>query len=167
MSKANIDQKKLCDYAKEAANESTNKKLKALEFVENEKKKPDVAIFDFTTLHQVENASRVLERKGKRLLIGIVGDSLLQVKLIFNKGLIIIKINLILYVKPFWPQGTGIARGFLAAFDTAWMIRGLALNCNIYELLIQREAIYYLLPQTSPDNINKNFHQYSIDPATR
>lgn len=28
--------------------------------------------------------------------------------------------------QPFWPMGTGIARGFLAALDSAWMIRSWA-----------------------------------------
>lgn len=30
-----------------------------------------------------------------------------------------------------------------------------------------RESIYRLLPQTTPENISKNFEQYSIDPVTR
>lgn len=30
-----------------------------------------------------------------------------------------------------------------------------------------RESIYRLLPQTTPENIAKNFDQYTIDPATR
>lgn len=30
-----------------------------------------------------------------------------------------------------------------------------------------RESIYRLLPQTTPENIAKNFDQYTIDPTTR
>lgn len=30
-----------------------------------------------------------------------------------------------------------------------------------------RESIYRLLPQTTPENIAKNFEQYTIDPGTR
>lgn len=30
-----------------------------------------------------------------------------------------------------------------------------------------RESIYRLLPQTTPENIAKNFDQYTIDPSTR
>lgn len=30
-----------------------------------------------------------------------------------------------------------------------------------------RESIYRLLPQTTTENISKNFEQYAIDPATR
>jgi hypothetical protein len=69
--------------------------------------------------------------------------------------------------KPFWPTGTGIARGFLAAFDAAWMIRGFVLNKDPMELLYERESIYQLLTQTASDNLNKNYQEYSIDPTTR
>lgn len=34
-------------------------------------------------------------------------------------------------------------------------------------LFFVRESIYRLLPQTTPENINKNFDQYTIDPGTR
>jgi hypothetical protein len=47
------------------------------------------------------------------------------------------------------------------------MIRGLALNREPIDLLIQREAIYNLLSQTTIDNISKSYSEYSIDPATR
>lgn len=35
------------------------------------------------------------------------------------------------------------------------------------EVLAERESLYRLLPQTTPENINKNFEQYTLDPATR
>ncbi len=38
-------------------------------------------MFDFTSLFQAENASRFLERKGKRLLMALIGDSLLEVSI--------------------------------------------------------------------------------------
>lgn len=34
-------------------------------------------------------------------------------------------------------------------------------------LLFFRESIYRLLPQTTPENVSKNFSQYSVDPTTR
>uniref|UniRef100_A0A672QEM0 F-actin monooxygenase n=1 Tax=Sinocyclocheilus grahami TaxID=75366 RepID=A0A672QEM0_SINGR len=70
-------------------------------------------------------------------------------------------------LQPFWPMGTGCARGFLAAFDTAWMIKGWAQRKEPLDLLSERESIYRLLPQTTAENISKNFEQYTIDPATR
>lgn len=34
-------------------------------------------------------------------------------------------------------------------------------------LVLFRESIYRLLPQTTPENVNKNFSQHSLDPVTR
>ena len=52
----------------------SNLKLKT-----NENGTPDIAVFDFTSLKKSANASRIMERKGKRLLLALVGDSLLEV----------------------------------------------------------------------------------------
>lgn len=49
------------------------------EFATNHAGQSDVAMFDFTSMHRAENASLVKERKGKRLLIGLVGDCLVEV----------------------------------------------------------------------------------------
>ncbi len=35
------------------------------------------------------------------------------------------------------------------------------------EVMAERESIYQLLSQTTPENLNKHFHQYSLDPNTR
>jgi len=58
--------------------------LPSLEFAHNGYGQADVAMFDFTSIFAAENSSRVMERQGYRLLMGIVGDSLLE---------------------PFWPTG--------------------------------------------------------------
>lgn len=79
LAKENVNFEKLCDYAKEAAFTSTNKKLTRLEFAKNHYGKPDVAMFDFTSLFHSENASRIVDRNGKKLLLSLVGDSLLEV----------------------------------------------------------------------------------------
>ena len=42
--------------------------------------KEDVAIFDFTSMYSAEYAARILERRGKRLIIGLVGDGLMEVR---------------------------------------------------------------------------------------
>lgn len=44
----------------------------------------------------------------------------------------------VLCLQPFWPMGTGCARGFLAAFDTAWMVRGWAQGRKTLEILAER-----------------------------
>lgn len=43
-----------------------------------------------------------------------------------------------------------------------------ACHCSEYIVVCYcRESIYRLLPQTTPENVSKNFSQYSIDPVTR
>ncbi|XP_077143365.1 F-actin-monooxygenase MICAL2 isoform X3 [Ranitomeya variabilis] len=142
----NVDQENLQSYAREAADFATNYQLPSLDFAINHYGQPDVAMFDFTSMYASEDAALVRERYGHHLLVALVGDSLLE---------------------PFWPMGTGCARGFLAAFDTAWMVKSWSQGSPPLEILAERESIYRLLPQTTPENINKNFDQYTIDPATR
>ncbi|XP_036391464.1 F-actin-monooxygenase MICAL2-like [Megalops cyprinoides] len=142
----NVNQEALLSYAREAADFGTNYQLPSLDFAMNHNGQPDVAMFDFTCMYASENAALVRESVGHQLLVALVGDSLLE---------------------PFWPMGTGCARGFLAAFDTAWMVRSWAQGRAPLEILAERESIYRLLPQTTPENISKNFEQYTINPATR
>nr|XP_055030911.1 protein-methionine sulfoxide oxidase mical3a isoform X22 [Misgurnus anguillicaudatus] len=146
LSRANVDQKALLSYAREAADFSTNHQLPTLDFAINHYGQPDVAMFDFTCMYASENAALVRQRNGHKLLVALVGDSLLE---------------------PFWPMGTGIARGFLAAMDSAWMVRSWTQGNSPLEVLAERESIYRLLPQTTPENVSKNFSQYSVDPTTR
>ncbi|XP_040292887.1 F-actin-monooxygenase MICAL3 isoform X13 [Bufo bufo] len=146
LSRANVDQEALQNYATEAARFSTHQQLPTMDFAINHYGQPDVAMFDFTCMYATENAGLVRERNGHQLLVALVGDSLLE---------------------PFWPMGTGIARGFLAAMDSAWMVRSWAHGASPLEVLSERESIYRLLPQTTPENVSKNFSHYSIDPTTR
>ncbi|KAG9330095.1 hypothetical protein JZ751_027343, partial [Albula glossodonta] len=132
LSRGNVDQAALLSYAREAADFSTNHQLPTLDFAINHYGQPDVAMFDFTCMYASENAALVRQRNGHKLLVTLVGDSLLE---------------------PFWPMGTGIARGFLAAMDSAWMVRSWAQGSSPLE--------------TTPENVSKNFSQYSLDPTTR
>ncbi|XP_053097801.1 protein-methionine sulfoxide oxidase mical3b isoform X5 [Pangasianodon hypophthalmus] len=146
LSRDNVDQNALLAYARQAADFSTNHQLPTLDFAMNHYGQPDVAMFDFTCMYATENAALVRQRRGHRLLVALVGDSLLE---------------------PFWPMGTGIARGFLAAMDTAWMVRSWGLRLDPLDVLAERESVYRLLPQTTPENVSKNHSQYSLDPGTR
>ncbi|KAM9815268.1 protein-methionine sulfoxide oxidase mical3a isoform X18 [Syngnathus typhle] len=146
LSRANVDQVALLSYAREAADFSTNHQLPAMDFAINHYGQPDVAMFDFTCMYASESAAMVRQRHGHKLLVALVGDSLLE---------------------PFWPMGTGIARGFLAAMDSGWMVKSWAQGKQPLEVLSERESIYRLLPQTTPENVSKNFSQYSVDPTTR
>ncbi|KAM9545265.1 F-actin-monooxygenase mical2b isoform 12-T13 [Salvelinus alpinus] len=146
LSSENVNQEALLGYAREAADFGTNYQLPTLDFAINACGQPDVAMFDFTSMYASENAALVRERFGHQLLVALVGDSLLE---------------------PFWPMGTGCARGFLAAFDSAWMVKRWAEGRTPLEVLAERESLYRILPQTTTENIGKNFEQYTIDPGTR
>ena len=89
---------------------------------------PDVCIFDFTNLYAARVAARVTVRKGQPLLAAIVGDSLLE---------------------PFWPEGTGCARGFLSAMDAGWMIRDWFIGKkNPLKILAEREMTRSVLKRS-------------------
>lgn len=75
----NVDREALMNYAREAAEFSTNYQMPNLEFAVNHYAQPDVAMFDFTSMYAADNASKVIERNGYRLLMILVGDSLLEV----------------------------------------------------------------------------------------
>lgn len=147
LSSNNVNTEKLLDYATEAANFSTKYQMPNLEFAVNHFGKPDVAMFDFTSMFAAETSSRVLVRKNYRLLQCLVGDSLLE---------------------PFWPTGSGCARGFLSSMDAAYAIKLWTNQRNsISAVLAQRESIYRLLAQTTPENLHRDIGSYTLDPATR
>lgn len=143
----NVNTQKLQDYAREAADFSTKYQMPNLEFAVNHYGKPDVAMFDFTSMFAAENSSRIIVKKNYRLLSCLVGDSLLE---------------------PFWPSGSGCARGFLSGMDAAYAIK-LFSNPNNSSLavLAQRESIYRLLAQTTPENLHRDHGGYTLDPVTR
>lgn len=143
----NVNSVKLQDYAREAADFSTKYQMPNLEFAVNHYGKPDCAMFDFTSMFQAENSSRIVVRKNYRLLSCLVGDSLLE---------------------PFWPSGSGCARGFLSGMDAAYAIKLLSNpNNSALAVLAQRESIYRLLAQTTPENLSRDHGGYTLDPVTR
>ncbi|XP_051175547.1 F-actin-monooxygenase Mical isoform X2 [Leptopilina boulardi] len=146
LDKENVDREALMLYAREAAEFSTEYQMMDLEFAVNHYGQPDVAMFDFTSMYAAENASRIIERRGHRLFMSLVGDSLLE---------------------PFWPTGSGCARGFLSSLDACWAIKGWGASLNPLEVLAERESIYRLLGQTTPENLNRDYAAYTLDPHTR
>ncbi|XP_024227786.2 F-actin-monooxygenase Mical isoform X5 [Bombus impatiens] len=146
LAKENVDREALMLYAREAAEFSTEYQMIGMEFAVNHYGQPDVAMFDFTSMYAAENASRILERRGHRLLMILVGDSLLE---------------------PFWPTGSGCARGFLSSLDACWAIKSWGANVSPLEVIAERESIYRLLGQTTPENLNRDYAAYTLDPHTR
>lgn len=74
-----------------------------------------------------------------------------------------------LWFQPFWPTGSGCARGFLSSMDACWAIRTWATEGALSPLHVvaERESIYRLLGQTTPENLQKDPLSYTLDPATR
>jgi hypothetical protein len=108
----------------------------------------DVSIFNFSELYSSAHASRVVERGGHRMVLGLVGDSLMQ---------------------PFWPEGLGISRGFLSVWDTAWMVSQLCQDKDgdkTPEVITEREKLYSL-QKTADNKLQGNHHLWTIDPSTR
>ncbi|PIK37441.1 putative protein-methionine sulfoxide oxidase mical2b-like [Apostichopus japonicus] len=121
-------------------------KLPKFDFEVNHSNRPDVAMFDFTSVYQACHAALIREKNGHKLLACMVGDGLYQ---------------------PFWPQGTGCGRGFISAFNAAWMIRDWALGeKDPLTILAERETLYLTLPMT-PGNLSAAHDSYSIDPKSR
>jgi len=150
---SNVDKDKCMEYAKKAALFATENKSVKLPHTEwaliprGENGSPDCCIFDFTNLYAARVAARVMVRKGQPLLCTIVGDSLLQ---------------------PFWPEGTGCARGFLSAMDCGWLIRDWMLGKkNPIKMLVERELTRSILNQTTDSNVMQAFKEYSLDPTSR
>lgn len=112
LSDSNVNRQALFKYAKDAAYWTTG--LEPLDFALNHYGQEDCAMFDFTSMYAASNACKALRtRDGGLALVSLVGDSLLE---------------------PFWPTGSGCARGFLSSFDAAWMCRQWAVNkCAIVD----------------------------------
>lgn len=178
-------------FARAAADFATHGKLGKLEFAQDAHGRPDVAAFDFTSMMRAESSARVQEKHGARLLLGLVGDCLVEVSVSGGRwvpwfqrklsywGRVRYKVCLLweelrgclVRVKvvwkrvfpyrrpqdlghthwilfewfpvlqipqPFWPLGTGVARGFLAAFDAAWMVKRWAEGARPLEVLAER-----------------------------
>ncbi|KAF7988560.1 hypothetical protein HCN44_001133 [Aphidius gifuensis] len=147
LAKDNVNRDALMLYAREAADFSTQYQMMNMEFAVNHYGQPDVAMFDFTSMYAAENASRVIEKNGFKLLQILVGDSLLE---------------------PFWPTGSGCARGFLSSMDAGWSIKSWSNTLTTpLDVIAERESIYRLLGQTTPENLNRDYAAYTLDPHTR
>eukprot|EP00116_Pleurobrachia_bachei_P005411 sb/3465673/ len=145
LSYENVDRAQLLNFNRQAADFSAG--LPHYEFaVDPVTGQEDVAIFDFTSMYSAEYAARILEKRGQRLLVGLVGDGLME---------------------PFWPLGTGCARGFLSCMDLIWTFKRLQCGTEPVEVLAERMALYQLLHQTSNENMNKSHAAYTLDPKTR
>ncbi|KAE9343774.1 hypothetical protein PR003_g8798 [Phytophthora rubi] len=107
-----------------------------------------VSLFDFSTLTRADKAANILSSHGKKLYVGLMGDSLLE---------------------PLWHQSLGICRGFLSALDAAWMVAQIGRKAD-EQLLADREAAYQVIQRLSGNNrdeMQKNARKYTADPRSR
>ena len=83
---------------------ATEGTLKNLELKVLRNNQPDIAAFDFTSIKKAEHAARIIERKGSKLLVALVGDSLLEVWvwLILKCALSRILVIMLCYPLPSW-----------------------------------------------------------------
>ena len=71
-------------------------------------------------------------------------------------------------LEPFWPTGTGCARGFFGGLDACWLMRQMSLGkMTAVEAVAERESIYRVLSGTTPENTCKDYAAYNVDPHTR
>ena len=61
LANSNINQERLFDYARDAADFATEYKMPHLDFAVNHYGKPDVAMFDFTSMFQVSSSLHVFK----------------------------------------------------------------------------------------------------------
>lgn len=85
------------EYARDAADFATSYQLPSLDFAVNHYGQADVAMFDFTSMYAAENACRVIERRGHKLLQGLVGDSLLEVTMFITLFFLYVFVYVLFY----------------------------------------------------------------------
>ncbi len=79
MAPNNVNTPKLLDCMKETADFATNHQLPMFDYCVNHRGEEDVAIFDFTAIHQAKYSCYGKERRGHKLFLSIVGDTLIEV----------------------------------------------------------------------------------------
>ncbi|KAL3659028.1 hypothetical protein V7S43_015915 [Phytophthora oleae] len=107
-----------------------------------------VNLLDFSELTRADKAASIMTSKGKKLYVGLIGDSLLE---------------------PVWHEGVGTCRGFLSALDGAWMIAQIGRKTD-EKILSDRQVAYQMIQRLSGnhrDEMHKNLRKYTVDPKSR
>ncbi|ETP49384.1 hypothetical protein F442_05076 [Phytophthora nicotianae P10297] len=107
-----------------------------------------VSLFDFSSLTCADKAASILSSHGKKLYVGLIGDSLQE---------------------PVWHEGVGTCSGFLSALDGVWMVTQIGRTSD-EQLLDDRESAYQVTMRLSShhrDDLQKNVRKYTVDPRSR
>lgn len=103
-------------------------------------------IFDFSGIKRLENAATTVSG----VFVCAVGDALLE---------------------PFWPEGLGIMRGFMSAFDAAQAAVTANAEAQADAAIAQMNATYNILKsvtaQSASQCLQKDSKQYRLAPASR
>ena len=147
MSLNNINTEIMTDYVTAAANYATHGRYYPLEFALNKKGQPDFSLFYSSPNVTADHAGKIIDRFDQKLLVALVGDSLIH---------------------PFWKTGSGLAKGFMSVFDAAWVLRTWAEDSEKPLLLLaQQESLYLFLKDLKSSAIKSFDSSFSIDPSTR
>ncbi|CEG40908.1 Regulatory protein MLP and related LIM proteins [Plasmopara halstedii] len=107
-----------------------------------------VSLLDFSSLTRADKAATILSSHGKKLYVGLIGDSLQE---------------------PEWHEGVGTSSGFLSALDCVWMVAQIGKKSD-EQILADRQAAYQVtmrLSSTQREDMQKNVRKYTVDPSSR
>ena len=155
VSKSNVNKENLKNFVKEVA---TFLHLPDRPFAVTASGEEDVTLFDFTKKHRCNEAIKIINHADSRLLISVVGDSLLA---------------------SHWPQGkdntknmltrlgTGANKAVLGSLDAAWIFKSFASGHSTEEILKEREMLFKLLQNASPETLKTISQGHSLNPTCR
>lgn len=116
----------------------------------------EASLFDFSTTRRAASGLRVVRAAAAEggeeaeMLVGLCGDTLIE---------------------PFWPEGLGIMRGFLAALDLASAAKLFAEGGDASAAAVHFEDAFRqlksLAAQTRDSVLRPDWRAFSLDPSTR
>uniref|UniRef100_A0A0N5A3Y7 Calponin-homology (CH) domain-containing protein n=1 Tax=Parastrongyloides trichosuri TaxID=131310 RepID=A0A0N5A3Y7_PARTI len=143
----NVDREKLEVFVVTVANYITMGEIPILQIVELSNGKSDCAIFDFSTHTSAVSSTLLYERDGFTMASAVIGDCLNE---------------------PFWPTGSGVARGFMSCLDTAYFMKELSLGeRSVIDVVKEKELLTHTLFRATPSDIKGQYINYGLNPTTR
>ena len=92
-----------------------NKKLDKIQliFAKNDSGSNDVSVFDLKSLYQAVNSSRIVEKRGHKLFLSLVGDSLVEVNKISRDTVATVNRQTISEAISLAKKGCGVSPSFI------------------------------------------------------
>ena len=149
MSTDNINPEAMAGYITAAANYATHGRYFPLEFALNKKGEADFSLFYSSPNVTANHAGKLIERFGHKLLVILVGDSLIH---------------------PFWKTGSGLAKGFMSVLDAAWVLKTWSEDVpgdKPLSVLALQESLYLFLKDLKSSAIKSYDMSFCMDPCSR